>query len=176
MNWNKLNKYLHNKSIPNAITSFRIILIIPIIIFLEINFKSIAWFLILIGGISDFLDGFIASKYNSKTKLGAIIDPLADKILILIPFTWLSINQIIPFWSFSLIIIREFIITSIRNQKGNGMPAIHIAKYKSLFQLISLLFIINPLNNIYILNLGLIFYWISFVLCISSSFFYLRIK
>ena len=164
------------RNIPNIITFFRIILIFPIIFFLEINLKSYVWFLIIFGGTSDFVDGFIAKKYKLKTSLGAIIDPLADKIFILIPFTWLCINQIIPFWSFAIIILREFFITSFRNTKSNGMPAINIAKYKSLFQFLTLLLLFYPYDNVIIFDLGLISYWISFLLCLYSSLIYLRFK
>ena len=173
----KLSKQFFSKrNIPNLITIFRILLIFPIIVFLEINFKSFVWFLIIIGGISDFADGYIAKKYNLKTSFGATIDPLADKIFILIPFTWLCINKIIPFWSFSIIIFREFFITSIRNSKRNGMPAINIAKYKSFFQFLALLLLFYPFNNDLIFNIGIISFWISFILCIYSSLFYLRFK
>ena len=171
-----LKQFLSKRNIPNLITAFRIFLIFPIIIFLEINLKNYVWFFIVIGGISDFADGFIAKKYNLKTSFGAIIDPLADKIFILIPFIWLCINQIIPFWSISIIIFREFFITSIRNSNKHGMPAISIAKYKSLFQFLSLLLLFYPYENIFIFDMGIIFYWISFVLCIYSSLFYLRFK
>tara|TARA_B100000212_G_scaffold175194_1_gene131883 strand:+ start:323 stop:802 length:480 start_codon:yes stop_codon:yes gene_type:complete len=158
------------------ITIFRILLIFPIIVFLEINIKSFVWFFIIIGGISDFADGFIAKRYNLQTSLGASIDPLADKIFILIPFTWLCVNQIIPFWSFSLIIFREFLITSIRNTRRHGMPAIIIAKYKSFFQFLSLLMLFFPYDNILIFDIGLISYWIGFLFCIYSSIIYLRFK
>jgi len=146
------------------------------ITFLEINLKSYVWVLIVIGGFSDFADGFIAKKYNLKTSLGATIDPFADKIFILIPLTWLCINQTIPFWSFSIIILREFFITSIRKSKRNGMPAISIAKYKSFFQFLALLLLFYPNENILIFNIGIISYWISFLLCIYSSLIYLRFK
>ena len=164
------------RNIPNLITIFRILLIFPIIVFLEINFKSFVWFIIIIGGISDFADGFIAKKYNLKTSLGTTIDPLADKIFILIPFTWLCINQIIPFWSFSIIIVRELFITSIRNAKRQGMPAISIAKFKSFFQFLALFLLFYPFDNIFIFDFGIISYWISFLLCIYSSIIYLRFK
>ena len=176
MNTKTFKKFFSKRNIPNIITIFRILLIFPIIIFLEINFKSFVWFFIIIGGISDFADGFIAKKYNLKTSLGATIDPLADKIFILIPFTWLCVNQIIPFWSFSLMLFREFIITSFRNSKRNGMPAINIAKYKSFFQFLSLLLLFYPYNNSLIFDIGLIFYWISFLLSMYSSIIYLSFK
>ena len=176
MNPTILKQFFSKRNIPNLITIFRILLIFPIIVFLEINFKSFVWFLIIIGGISDFADGYIAKKYNLKTSLGAIIDPLADKILILIPFTWLCIYQIIPFWSFSIILFREFFITSIRNSKRDGMPAISIAKYKSFFQYLALLLLFYPYENMLIFDIGIIFYWISFLFCIYSSIIYLRFK
>jgi len=176
LNPETLKKFFSKKNIPNIITIFRILLIIPIIVFLEINYKSFVWFIIIIGGISDFADGFIAKKYNLKTQLGATIDPLADKIFILITFSWLCFNKIIPFWSFSIIIFRELFITSIRNSKKNGMPAISIAKYKSFFQFLALLLLFYPYENITIFGIGIICYWISFVLCIFSSINYLRFK
>ena len=176
MNIKKIKLLFSIRNIPNIISILRILLIFPIIIFLEINYKKFVWFLIIIGGISDFADGFVAKKYNLKTSIGATIDPLADKIFILIPFTWLCINQIIPFWSFSILIFRELLITSIRNLKRNGMPAITIAKYKSFFQFLALLLLFYPYENIFIFNIGLISYWISFLLCIYSSLIYLRFK
>ncbi len=176
MNPKSLKQFFSTKNIPNLITIFRILLIFPLIVFLEINFKDYVWFILIIGGISDFVDGFIAKKYNLKTSIGASLDPLADKIFILIPFTWLCINKIIPFWSFSIIIFREFFITSIRMTKTNGMPAIRIAKYKSLFQFLTLLLLFYPYKNDLIFNIGLLSYWISLVLCIYSSVIYLRFK
>ena len=128
------------------------------------------------GGISDFADGFIAKRYKLKSNFGTIIDPLADKIFVLILFTWLSINQIIPYWSFSIILIREFFITSFRNSKKEGMPAINIAKYKSFFQFLALILLFYPSKNALIFDIGLISYWISFALCIYSSIIYLRPK
>ena len=176
MDTKTIKDFFSRRNIPNLITILRILLIFPLIIFIEINFKSFVWFIIIIGGISDFADGFIAKKYNLKTSLGATLDPLADKIFILIPFTWLCVNQIIPFWSFSIIIFREFLITSIRNTKRSGMPAINIAKYKSFFQFLALLLIFYPYENVFIYDIGILSYWISFLLSIYSAFVYLRFK
>tara|TARA_Y100001978_G_scaffold1293_1_gene1053 strand:+ start:279 stop:806 length:528 start_codon:yes stop_codon:yes gene_type:complete len=172
----KTLKIIRKKNIPNAITFIRIILIFPIITLLELNLQNHVYFLIILGGISDFADGFIAKRYKLKSNFGTIIDPLADKIFVLILFTWLSINQIIPYWSFSIILIREFFITSFRNSKKEGMPAINIAKYKSFFQFLALILLFYPSKNTLIFDTGLISYWISFALCIYSSIIYLRPK
>ena len=85
MNRKILKQFFSTRNIPNLITIFRILLIFPIIVLLEINLQNFVWFFIIIGGITDFADGFIAKKYNLKTSLGMTIDPLADKIFILIP-------------------------------------------------------------------------------------------
>ena len=176
MKINQFSYFSKIKNIPNGITFFRILLIFPIILFLEIDLKHYVWYLILIGGGSDYIDGFLAKKFNQESILGAIIDPLADKIFIIILLTWLCIEQIIPYWSFSLIIFRELIISSIRVSKDNGMPAMKIAKYKSFFQFLSLLLIFYPVKTDITMYLGLTFYWISFILCIFSLFIYLRFK
>jgi len=168
--------YLQKKYIPNIITISRLLLSFPIIIFLEINKLSFVWFLILIGGIFDYLDGYFAKKLNSKTRLGAILDPIVDKIFIIILFSWLSINNVIPYWSLCLIITREFLISSLRSTKDNGLPALKIAKSKTLFQFICLLFLFFPYFNNWTILIGLILYWIAFGLTFISIFNYLRIK
>ena len=92
---NKSIKIITN--IPNILTISRLILTLPLIINLEINKVEIVFILIIIGGITDYLDGFYARKLNLKTKIGAILDPLTDKIFLLIPLLWLCKNNFIPF-------------------------------------------------------------------------------
>ena len=67
-------------NIPNVLTISRLFLTFPLIIFLEINKNNLVFTLIIIGGITDYFDGYFARKLNLKTKFGAIIDPLTDKI------------------------------------------------------------------------------------------------
>ena len=163
-------------NLPNYITSIRLIFSIPLIIFLETNNTLFVWVIILIGGITDYLDGYIARKFKLKTKIGAILDPLADKIFIIIPLIWLCKYQIIPFWSLSIILIREFIISAFRVTQEDGLPALKIGKYKTFLQFISLVLIFSNFNQFQIQSIGIIFYWISFALTIVSLFFYLKIK
>ena len=164
------------KNLPNYITSIRLIFTIPLIIFLETNNILFVWIIILFGGITDYLDGYIARKFKLKTKIGAILDPLADKVFTIIPFIWLSKYEVIPFWSLSILLIREFLISAFRGTKENGLPALKIGKYKTLFQFLSLMLLFSNFNQFQIHNIGIIFYWISFVLTIASLFFYLKIK
>lgn len=72
----------HNKNlnIPNALSVFRIILILPFIIFFMQDNILMAAIVVFLAGISDFLDGVIARHFNQSTELGQILDPLADKL------------------------------------------------------------------------------------------------
>ena len=81
--------------IPNAICILRIILVIPIIDFLWDKQYENALGLIAIAGISDFLDGFLAKKNNWRSKLGAALDPAADKILLVSLFLVLYLMDLI---------------------------------------------------------------------------------
>ena len=163
-------------NLPNFITSIRLILTIPLIIFLETNNTFLVWIIILIGGITDYLDGYYARKYKLKTKIGAILDPLADKIFLIIPFIWLCKYEVIPFWSLSILLIREFLISSFRVTQENGLPALKIGKYKTFLQFISLILLFSNFNEFNIQNIGVTIYWISFVLTIVSLFSYLKVK
>ena len=176
LNLKIIRKYLILENLPNGLTLIRIILVIPLIIFLEFNNLHIVWFLIILGGITDYLDGYLAKKLNIRTKFGAIIDPLADKIFFIIPFLWLCKNLIIPYWSLSILIIREFIILSLRSSTKTGLPAVNVAKYKTLFQFTSLFVLFTPTANNYFLIYGLTLYWISFFFSIYSMYKYLRVK
>lgn len=170
-----ISKYLQFRNIPNILSIIRILLIIPIIIFIEINNLNYVWYLLIIAGITDFLDGYFAKRYNLTSITGSIIDPLADKVIIIIPLIWLCSNEIIPFWSLALITLREFIVTAFRSSKKDGMPALRFGKYKTLFFFIALIILFAPFKDVHIINSGLLIYWIGFSLNIISLITYLPI-
>jgi len=118
----------------------------------------------------------IARKFNLKTRLGAILDPLSDKVFYLIPLTFLCKNNFIPFWSLSLILFRELIISSLRNSTKDGLPASTLGKYKTFFFFISVITFFTPLKNSLLNNFALIFYWLGFILTFVTLLSYLRIK
>ena len=157
--------------------TFQLVVIsIPLILFLEINRPFYVFILIIIGGLTDYFDGLIARKFNLKTRLGAILDPLSDKVFYLIPLTFLCKNNFIPFWSLSLILFRELIISSLRNSTKDGLPASMLGKFKTFFFFISVITFFTPLKISLLNNLALIFYWLGFILTFVTLLGYLRIK
>jgi len=96
--------------IPNAITIIRVVLVAPVVwLLLERQFQF-ALLLFTIAGISDGLDGYLAKRNAWQSRLGSILDPLADKLLLVgsyIALAWLSL---IPMWLLAAIIARDLVI------------------------------------------------------------------
>ena len=163
-------------NIPNLLTISRLFLIFPLILFLEINRPFYVFILLIIAGLTDYLDGLIARKLNLETRIGAILDPLSDKVFYLIPLVFLCKNNLIPFWSLTLILFRELIISSLRNLTKDGLPASKLGKIKTFFFFISVITFFSPLKVSLLNDSALVFYWIGFILTFVTLFGYLRIK
>ena len=98
--------------LPNAISLMRIALIAPILIFiLEENY---GWALALfcLAGFSDGLDGYLAVRFGWTTRLGGLLDPAADKLLITGMFITLAYTAIIPVWLAAVVILRDVVIVA----------------------------------------------------------------
>ena len=98
------------KYIPNVITIIRMFLVIPIIATIWSNDYSTAFILILIAGISDGLDGFLARYFHWQTPSGAVLDPLADKLLLVSLFIVFGFKGLLPSWLVLLVIFRDVVI------------------------------------------------------------------
>lgn len=98
--------------IPNIISIFRIFLVIPVILYIWEDSWQIAFLLMLLAGISDGLDGYIARTFHWESELGATLDPIADKILLVCIFIVLGIKGIVPQWLVVLIVSRDAIIVT----------------------------------------------------------------
>ena len=130
----------------NFITLSRIFIALTIFIFLVLDsYLLFAFVLFFIAGISDYFDGYLSRKYDATSQLGEILDPVADKILIVFLFFGLSLNLssfLIGFGG-SLIISREIWISALRdfNSRNNNQSAtkvIFLAKIKTTVQIFTL--------------------------------------
>jgi len=96
--------------LPNAITISRIFAMIPLVWFMLEKDYEIALYIALAAGFSDMLDGFLAKTFGWEGWLGGVLDPLADKFMMLSCFLVFAVQNIIPNWLLILILARDIII------------------------------------------------------------------
>ena len=97
-------------SIPNIITLGRILLVPVIIWAIASNQMEIAFAIFVVAGVSDAVDGFLAKRFNMASELGALLDPLADKALLVSIFVTLGILGAVPIWLVILVVSRDIMI------------------------------------------------------------------
>ncbi|NNF66915.1 MAG: hypothetical protein HKM98_05355 [Gammaproteobacteria bacterium] len=96
--------------LPNTLCIFRILLIGPVVWAIFQQRYDMALLLFVTAGLTDGLDGFLARRFDWRTELGAILDPLADKLLMLAVLLSLAYAQLIPVWLAAVLISRDVII------------------------------------------------------------------
>lgn len=97
-------------NIPNLITLGRILLVPVIIWAIASGQMAVAFILFFIAGVSDAIDGFLAKRFNMQSEIGALLDPLADKCLLVSIYIALGITADIPRWLVILVVSRDIII------------------------------------------------------------------
>ena len=99
-------------SIPNLITLARILLVPVVVWAIASGQMRIAFLLFLAAGVSDAIDGFLAKRFGMATELGAYLDPLADKAMLVSIYVTLAIEGSIPLWLVILVVSRDIMIVS----------------------------------------------------------------
>ncbi len=97
-------------SIPNIISTLRILLVPPVVLTMLEQRWGVALPLFLIAGLSDGLDGYLARRYHWTSRLGAILDPIGDKLLMVSSYLVLGWLAILPWWLVGLVILRDVVI------------------------------------------------------------------
>jgi cardiolipin synthase (CMP-forming) len=97
-------------NLANCLTLFRILTIPVFLEFLAYHFYWQALLVFAIGGFTDFLDGFVARRMNQQTALGAYLDPVADKLLVITSFIMLGSIGGIPIWLTVVVVVRDVLI------------------------------------------------------------------
>jgi cardiolipin synthase len=106
----KSSKKMNFSVLPNVISIIRIILTVPIVIALLKEQYLLTLVLFLVAGISDALDGWIAKHFSLQSRMGSILDPVADKVLLTCTFITLYWIEILPLWILMIIFVRDVII------------------------------------------------------------------
>jgi CDP-diacylglycerol--glycerol-3-phosphate 3-phosphatidyltransferase len=169
----------------NYITILRMALIFPVLMLATSHSSSYNWLALLlfvIAGITDHLDGYIARKTGSTSSFGALLDLVADKLLIIITLFYFisyasSILLIIPS---ILIVIREIVISAFRqllseSEGKNPIKVTFIAKSKTTLQIFALSFlIISPNFGQPFLFLTIFLFWLAAYVSLHSLYGYIK--
>lgn len=134
-------------TLANKITLTRIALIPIVVILMQLgglNCTIAALVLFILTSVTDFLDGYVARKYNQVTDFGKFVDPLADKLLVTAAMCMFVQQGLMAGWMVFIILAREFIITSLRTisaMKGVAMAAAWSGKVKTCVQIAGIIVI-----------------------------------
>ena len=141
----------------------------------------LAFILFFVAGITDYFDGYLARKYNLTSQIGEILDPIADKILIVFVLFGLSVNLTSYFIAFlaALIITREIWVGALRDfnaRKGmsNITKVTFLAKSKTAIQIftISIYLLGLTINNMLLILFGDMFLFLSLLITIYTGYIY----
>lgn len=174
------------RRLADGLTVGRALLGLPLILALAGGAAGLAWWLLLLGGLSDWADGLLARRAGGGSAWGARLDPLTDKILIAAPLLWLAAQpawpQQLPLWAVWLLLARELLISGWRSGASGGGPASLAGKAKTVLQFASLLLLLWPMGwglgsgglAADLHQLGWWLFWPSLLLALSSAWSYLR--
>ena len=171
-------------NLPNLLSLFRILLVPPLVVVLLTKFEGKEWWglgLFLLAALMDFLDGYLARRRKEVTRLGTLLDPAADKILISAAFISLvemdhsSNHAVVPSWIVVVMVAREFAVTSLRAfaaAERYVIPAGLSGKVKTIVQIVSiaLLIIYNRLGEFR--HLAPISLWVALGVTVYSGIDY----
>lgn len=138
---------MSKEDIPNLISILRIFLSVPVVWMLMEQRFDIALMLFAIAGISDGLDGFLAKHYGWQSKLGGLLDPLADKVLLVSSYLSLALLGLIPVILVLLVILRDLVIVTgalvynFRVRELEAEPSL-ISKFNTLAQIVLVLAVV----------------------------------
>ena len=179
-----------NLKIPNILTIGRII-IVPIFVlsfFIPGFFGDlIPFFLFALASFTDYLDGLLARMFKEESKLGELLDPIADKILVAAALILLVMNGIIKNYEVIaaiIILTREILISGLREYLSNTkvkIPVSSLAKFKTFIQMLSIAILLTGETGSKIINfndynaqtIGIILLWLSAFLTLYTGYDYL---
>ena len=168
-------------NLPNALTLLRIFLVPFLVVALLTKFEGrefVGLAIFLVAAITDFFDGYIARKRNQMTRLGALLDPIADKLLMSAAF--ISLVEMdpthVPAWMVVIIIGREFAVSGLRSiaaQQGVTIAASPLGKGKLVTQVvaISLLILGHKLGEFRLIGMVALWFVMLFALISAIDYF-----
>jgi CDP-diacylglycerol---glycerol-3-phosphate 3-phosphatidyltransferase len=169
-------------STPNMLTGLRIAAV-PVVVFLLFFPGKLASFLggicFVLAGATDFLDGFLARRYRTVSRVGKFLDPLADKLLVSAALIMLIPLGRVPAWMAFLIVGRELAVTGLRGlaaSEGIILAPDRWGKTKTLLQMAALtgLILHYPYGSIDFHRVGLVLLWLALIITLVSGVWYFQ--
>lgn len=171
------------KKIPNILTLSRIVVVVPFIACFYLEGQLSGWItfgIFTLAALTDFFDGWIARRYNVISQLGRILDPIADKVIVVSALIMLLVvnnSLVIPVVA---IIVRELLISGLREGLAGHVkiPVGRLGKLKTASQMVSIsLLLISPAlhqSGELVILAGELLLWIAAAISWISAFFYIR--
>ena len=177
--------------IPNILTIGRIILV-PIFVFTFYipGFLGdlIPFFIFLLASFTDFLDGLLARLYKEESKLGELLDPIADKIIVATALVLLVMNDIIRNYEVIaaiIILTREIMISGLREFLAKAqvsMPVTGLAKFKTFIQMFAIAILLTGESGNKLINfgdynahsIGIVLLWLAAFLTLYTGYDYIK--
>jgi len=163
-------------TVPNLLSLFRLGLLVPILVFMSQGRTLWALFLMILGVITDFVDGYIARRWDQSSDLGRIIDPAVDKINVLVVTFFMVVSPLysFPLWFFLFILFRELVLMAcsslVIRQKDVVMESNRPGKNSAFAMGMTVIFFLLDLRPY-----AWIVLWIAFALTLYSSYVYFRL-
>ncbi|MEJ2472010.1 MAG: CDP-diacylglycerol--glycerol-3-phosphate 3-phosphatidyltransferase [Desulfuromonadales bacterium] len=179
-------------NLPNLLTLGRVAAIPVIVVLLLFDTRAAGMWAAAIFGlaaVTDFIDGWLARKWEVVTVLGKFLDPLADKLIVMAALVMLIPLGRVPAWAVFLILAREIVVTGLRSiasSEGVVIDASDLGKYKTIYQMVAIpglmlhydyywLFGLEwSLFRVNMHNFGLFFFYVALALTLWSGIDYLR--
>lgn len=157
--------------LPNIITLFRIGMAPLLLLLLKDHQYVLAFYVFIVAGVSDGLDGFIAKRFGYVSQLGAILDPLADKLLVVTCYVMLSLDGHIPFWLLLTVVFRDLLIVAgylihVSMSGAMQMRPSYASKINTFMQIFLVVAILG--NQAFDLSLGLWVQALIFVVFLTT--------
>lgn len=170
-------------NLPNALTVLRIFLVPVLVVVLLTKAKTDGGLLLGVaifglGVLTDYLDGYFARRRNQVTRLGILLDPLADKLLTASAFLSLVEMDAVPAWMVMIILGREFAVTGLRNVaagRGYLIPASTLGKGKMVSQVVAIFLLLLARQYEVLKAPGIAALWLVVVLALVSGIDYFRL-
>jgi cardiolipin synthase (CMP-forming) len=134
-------------NLPNVLSLFRLCLTAFFILAITYQRYTLALILFVAQAISDLLDGFFARMMHKKTDLGAWLDPIADKVMLVSSYLVLGFQEIIPFWVVGIVLLRDvvlmlgFLVLHLLSYRMVPSPTL-LGKATTLFQMVTILYLL----------------------------------